>query len=148
MKVAIGCDHAGYEMKCYLSKELTTFGYDMIDCGTDSTDSVDYPDFALKVCSLVKSGDALRGIVICSTGIGVSITANKVCGIRAALCHTEFSAYMARHHNDANILALGAAVIGNGLALAIAKMFLNEKFSNEERHIRRIHKLQDIENMI
>ena len=114
-------------MKCFLSKELSDLGYEIVDCGTNSSDPVDYPDFSVKVCKLVKNGDALRGIVICSTGIGVSITANKVHGIRAALCHTEYSAYMARQHNDANVLALGGAVLGNGLALAITKMFLSEK---------------------
>jgi len=146
MKVAIGSDHAGFALKQYLVKELTGSGYTMIDCGTDSSDSVDYPDFAGKVCSSVNSHKAQFGILICSTGIGISIAANKVRGIRAALCHTEFSARMARLHNDANVLALGGAVFGEKLALAIAETFLNEKFSRGERHIRRIKKISSIED--
>ena len=147
MEVAIGCDHAGFNLKCYLLKELTNLGYEMIDCGTDSDAPVDYPDYVGEVCKLVKTGNARFGILICSTGIGVSIAANKLRGIRAALCHTEFSAYMARQHNDSNVLTLGGTVFGNKLALAIAVTFLSEKFSHGERHIRRIRKIQELENL-
>lgn len=145
MKVAIGCDHAGYNLKQYLFKRLSELGFEMMDCGTDSEESVDYPDFVTRVCKLIKDGEAQYGIVICSTGIGVSIAANKVSGIRAALCHTEFSAHMARQHNDANVLTLGDSVLGNRLALSIARVFLNESFSHGDRHIRRIRKISDIE---
>ena len=146
MNVAIGCDHAGLNLKKYLLKELTDLGYEMINCGTDSEDSVDYPDYAEKVCKLVQCHDAQLGILVCSTGIGISIAANKLRGIRAALCHTEFSAVMARQHNEANVLTLGGAVIGNRLALAIAEAFLKENFSRGERHIRRIQKIIELEN--
>ena len=147
MKVAIGSDHAGFKLKQYLVKELTDLGYEMTDCGTDSEESADYPDFAGKVCRLVQKGEAQFGIVICSTGIGISIAANKLHGIRAALCHTEFSAFMARQHNDSNVLALGGAVFGNRLALAIAMNFLGEKFSCDERHVRRIGKIAELEKI-
>ena len=145
MKVAIGGDHAGFPLKEYLLKELTDLGYEMINCGTDSGDSVDYPDFAGEVCRRIQQNDAQLGILICSTGIGISIAANKLKGIRAALCHTEFSAVMARQHNDANILTLGGAVIGDKLALSIAVAFLKEDFSPNERHIRRIRKISESE---
>ncbi len=146
MKVAIGSDHAGFELKQHLFKDLNSLGYKMIDCGTESYDSVDYPDFARKVCDLVISGDAKFGIAICGTGIGVSIAANKIHGIRAALCHTEFSARMARQHNDANVLALGGRVLGKGLALEIAKVFIGEEFSGEDRHRKRINKMMKFED--
>ena len=145
MKVAIGCDHAGFVLKQYLLKALADLGYEMLDCGTDSKDSVDYPDYAVKVCNLVKKGQAQFGIVICNTGIGVSIAANKIQSIRAALCHTVFSARIARQHNNANVLALGGQVISNGPALSIAEVFLNEEFSKEERHIRRINKINKLD---
>ena len=145
MKIAIGSDHAGFEMKSHLVKELQSRGYDITDCGTNSSDSVDYPDYAGKVCELVTSKEVRFGIIICSTGIGISIAANKIDGIRAALCHTEFSARMARQHNDANVLALGGTVIGKNLALSIAETFLAETFSQGERHIRRINKIMSFE---
>jgi len=146
MKVAIGSDHAGLELKLYLFNELNNLGYEMIDCGTESDVSVDYPDFARKVCDFVLSREVKYGIVICGTGIGVSMAANKIRGIRAALCHTEFSARMARQHNDANVLSLGGRVIGKGLALDIAKTFLTENFSEEERHKKRINKMMKFED--
>ena len=145
MKVAIGSDHAGFELKQYLFIELNNLGYEMINCGTESVASVDYPDFTRKVCDLVISREAKYGIVICGTGIGVSMAANKVRGVRAALCHTEFSARMARQHNNANILALGGRVFGKGLALDIAKVFLAEEFSVKDRHKKRINKMMEFE---
>ncbi len=147
MKTAIGSDHAGFELKEHLFKELQKSGFDMIDCGTKSYDSVDYPDFARKVCDLVLSGEVEFGIVICGTGIGVSIAANKIHGIRAALCHTEFSARMARQHNDANVLSLGGRVLGKDLAIYIAKTFLTEDFLDVERHKNRIKKMMGFENL-
>ena len=145
MKIAIGADHAGYDMKCFLIAELGKSGYDIVDCGTNSAESVDYPDFAGAVCRLVVSKEVQLGIVICSTGIGISIAANKIHGIRAALCHTEFSARMARQHNDANVLALGGTVLGKNLALSIAEVFLAEPFSQGERHVRRVKKMMSFE---
>jgi len=146
MKIAIGSDHAGYDLKEYLVRELGDLGYEVTDCGAESRESVDYPDFAGRVCALVRNGESERGIVICGTGIGVSIAANKVRGIRAALCHTELSAYLARRHNDANVLALGGGMTGNKLALEIAKTFLEEEFSGDERHVRRIEKISRLES--
>ena len=145
MKIAMGSDHAGLELKIYLLEELRKHGYEITDCGTFNPDSTDYPDYAEKVCALITSGAARLGILICSTGVGISIAANKVKGIRAALCTTEFTARMARQHNDANILALGGMVTGKLLALSIAETFLHEKFSQGDRHIHRIEKMMSIE---
>ena len=145
MKVAIGSDHAGFELKKYLVRALQNNGYEMFDCGPESDDPVDYPDFARKVCALVTAKEADFGIVICGTGVGISMAANKIHGIRAALCHTEFSARLARKHNDANVLALGGRVFGTELALAIAETFLREEFSGGERHKRRVDKIMKLE---
>ncbi|MBA7482660.1 putative sugar phosphate isomerase YwlF [subsurface metagenome] len=146
MKVAIGSDHAGFELKEYIFEELQKCGFEMIDCGTKTTDSVDYPDLARKVCDLVLSGEVKFGIAICGTGIGISMAANKIHGIRAALCHTEFSARMARQHNNANVLALGGRIFGKDLALDIVKTFLAEDFSDIERHKKRIKKMMELED--
>lgn len=145
MKIAMGADHAGLELKDFLAGELRNAGYEVADCGTFTPDSVDYPDYAGKVCDLVRSGDAVFGILVCATGIGISIAANKRKGIRAALCGTEFAAAMSREHNDANVLALGSMITGKLLALAIAKTFLDGEFSRGERHERRIRKMMGFE---
>ncbi len=147
MKVAIGSDHAGFELKDDLLNELREIGYKMTDCGTHSIDSVDYPDYAKKVCDLVLSGEVKFGILLCGTGIGICMSANKIRGIRAALCHTEYSARLARQHNDANILTLGGRVFGKGLALDIVKTFLAEDFSEGERHKKRIDKMMGLEDL-
>ncbi len=144
MKVAIGADHAGYEMKKEIIDYFRQEGIDYQDLGTDSEDSVDYPDFAYKVAAGVATGDYDRGILICGTGIGMSIAANKVKDVRAALCHDVFSARSTRNHNNTNVLTMGARVIGNGLALEIVKVWLAEKFDGG-RHQRRINKVQQIE---
>jgi ribose 5-phosphate isomerase B len=145
MKVALGSDHAGLDLKTSLKEELQKQGYELIDCGACTPDMVDYPDYAEKVCALVRSKEAEFGILVCGTGIGISIAANKQKGIRAALCVNEFMARMARQHNDANVLALGGMVIGKPLGLAIAETFLKEPFSGGERHIRRIRKIMAFE---
>jgi ribose 5-phosphate isomerase B len=145
MVIAIGSDHGGFELKQCLVTVLRKQGHTVIDCGTDTTAAVDYPDYVPDVCRNVLSKEAERGIVICGTGIGVSISANKIHGIRAALCSTEYMARMARLHNDANVLALGGRVIGDQQAIAIADTFLGESFSGEERHKRRIAKMMDLE---
>lgn len=144
MKIALGSDHAGLELKSYLLEELRKRGYETIDCGTYTIDSVDYPDYAQKVCTLVNNGEVRFGILVCATGVGISIAANKVKGIRAALCTNELTARMARQHNDANILALGGMVTGKLLALSITDTFLTEDFSRGERHVRRIGKMMSI----
>ena len=136
--IAIGCDHGGYELKQEIMKHLEERGLEYKDYGTYSSASVDYPEFAKKVALAVAGGDADKGILICGTGIGISITANKVKGIRCALCHDVFSAKATREHNNANILAMGGRVVGPGLATMIVDTFLDTPFSNDERHIRRI----------
>jgi ribose 5-phosphate isomerase B len=145
MKIAMGSDHAGFELKAYLFDELLRLGHEIIDCGTYTSESVDFPDYAEKVCALVQSDDVALGILVCGTGVGISIAANKQKGIRAALCTNEFTAYMARQHNDANVLALGGMVTGKLLALKIAETFISEPFSRGERHIRRIAKMMAFE---
>ncbi len=140
--LALGCDHGGYalmqEVIAYLDKHNIPYH----NYGTFSEESVDYPEYGKLVAHAVASGECEKGILICGTGIGISITANKVKGIRAALCHDVFSAKATRQHNDANILAMGGRVVGPGLALEILDAFLNTPFSNEERHIRRIAQIE------
>ena len=135
--IAIGCDHGGFELKQEIIKHLTKKGI-----GFFSEASCDYTDYGKAVAEAVASGKYEKGILICGTGIGISITANKIKGIRCALCSDCFSAEATREHNDANILALGGRVVGVGLALKIVDTFLNTPFSNEERHIRRISKIE------
>ena len=141
--LALGCDQAGYTLKLELMKHLDTMGITYKDCGTYSEDAVDYPVYAKAVVKEIQSGNCDKGILICGTGIGISIAANKVKGIRCAHCHDVFSAEATRQHNDANILAMGARVVGGGLALKIAETFLETPFSNDERHIRRIEKIEE-----
>ncbi|MBU5314946.1 ribose 5-phosphate isomerase B [Clostridium bornimense] len=144
MKVALGCDHGGYHLKNDIIKYLESKNIEVEDFGTYSTESCDYPDYALKVAEEVANKNFDFGILVCGTGIGISIAANKVPGIRAALCSDTFSAHATREHNDANILALGARVVGPGLALDIVDTFLNAKFEGD-RHINRINKISQIE---
>ena len=141
--IAIGSDHGGFELKKKLMEHLSERGLEYKDFGTYSSASCDYPVYAKTVANAVASGECDRGIIICGTGIGVSMTANKVHGIRAALCGDCFSAEATRQHNDANILCMGARVVGEGLALKIADTFLDTPFSNDERHIRRISMIED-----
>lgn len=141
--VALGSDHGGYELKQEVIQYLKKHNLEYRDYGCDSTSSCDYPVYAKKVANAIVSGECDKGILICGTGIGISIAANKVKGIRAALCHDTFSAQATREHNDANILAMGARVIGSGLAIKIVDTFLNTEFSNDERHIRRIEQIED-----
>lgn len=136
--IALGCDHGGYELKQEIIKHLQERKIEFKDYGCDSLESVDYPVYAKKVANVVASGECEKGILICGTGIGISIAANKVKGIRAALCTDCFMAEATRLHNNANILALGGRVVGPGLALKIVDTFLDTEFSNDERHIRRI----------
>lgn len=141
--IALGCDHGGYAMMQEVKKHLEQRGIEYKDFGCYSEESVDYPVYAKKTAEAITSGECELGILICGTGIGISITANKVKGIRAALCHDCFSAAATREHNNANILAMGARVIGVGLALQIVDTFLDTPFSNDERHIRRIAMIED-----
>ncbi len=140
--IAIGCDHGGFELKKKIMAHLDARGLEYKDFGTYSDASCDYPIYGKAVAKAVASGECERGIVICGTGIGISITANKVPGIRAALCTDCFMAEATRQHNDANILALGGRVVGDGLALKIVDTFLDTPFSEGERHIRRIAQIE------
>ena len=146
MKIAIGCDHAAYDMKHAIMKHLEEKGYEYKDFGTYSPDSSDYPLVARDTAKAVASGEFDRGIVLCGTGIGVSIAANKIKGIRCALLSDTFSAHATREHNDANMMAMGARVIGIGLALDIVDEFLTTEFSGAERHIRRVDMIHRLEN--
>ncbi|ASW44065.1 ribose 5-phosphate isomerase B [Clostridium isatidis] len=144
MKIALGSDHGGFELKETIKKFLLTEGYEIKDFGSNSTESCDYPDYALPVAEAVAKKEFDFGILVCGTGIGISIAANKVPGIRAALCSDTFSAHATREHNDANILTLGQRVVGEGLALDIVKTFLNTEFQGD-RHQKRIDKITEIE---
>ncbi len=147
MKIAIASDHAGFEAKQQLIRYLTEKGCDVTDFGTNSNESCDYPDFAVKCADSVADKSNDYGILICGTGIGMSICANKVKGIRCANCSEEFSTQMTREHNDANILALGARVITVDKMKKLIDIFLNTPFSNQENHIRRINKITQTENL-
>ena len=140
--IAIGSDHGGFELKKEVMAHLDARGLEYKDVGTYSDASCDYPVYGKAVAKAVASGECERGIIICGTGIGISIAANKVHGIRAALCGDCFSAEATRQHNDANVLALGARVVGPGLALKIVDTFLDTPFSNGERHLRRISMIE------
>ncbi|MDA8229018.1 MAG: ribose 5-phosphate isomerase B [Desulfitobacterium hafniense] len=144
MKVALGADHGGYELKEEIRKHLEEQNIEVLDLGTNSPDSVDYPRYGFAVGEAIMKGRAELGIVVCGTGLGISIAANKVPGIRAAVCTETFSARMSREHNNANILALGGRVTGPGLALEIVDVFLNTPFSGG-RHGRRIELIAQIE---
>lgn len=141
MKISIGSDHGAFAMKEHLKQYLTEQGHQVVDCGTYSTDSCDYADFGKPAAQLVASGDCDRGIVMCTTGVGISIAANKVRGIRCALCSEPYSAEMTRRHNDANMLAMGGGMIGNNMADRILDAFLNTEFEGG-RHQRRVDKIE------
>lgn len=137
--IAIGSDHGGYELKLEVIRHLKERGFEVRDYGCDSTASCDYPVYAKAVANAVAGGECELGILICGTGIGMSIAANKVDGIRAALCSDCFSAQATKEHNNANVLCMGARTIGTGLALMITDIFVDTPFSNDERHVRRIN---------
>jgi RpiB/LacA/LacB family sugar-phosphate isomerase len=145
MKIAIGADHAGFELKERVKAQLLESKHDVLDLGTDSTKPVDYPDFAEAVALAVRDGKARRGIVMCGSGVGASVAANKVPGIRAGLCHDHYSAHQGVEHDDMNVLVLGGRVIGQSVALELVRAFLGAEFSGEERHERRLQKVKAIE---
>ena len=145
MKIALGCDHGGYAMKEDIKKQLEGLGHEVKDCGTYSTESCDYPIFGEAAARAVASGECEYGIVVCTTGIGISIAANKVKGIRACCCSDTFSAEFTRRHNNANALCLGGRVVGAGLGCQIVDAFLNAEFEGG-RHQQRIDKMMALEN--
>ena len=144
MKIVIGNDHSAVELKNIIKAHLEEKGYEVMNVGTDTSDSCDYPVYGEKVGRAVASGEADLGIAICGTGVGISLAANKVKGIRCALCSDPLSAKMTRLHNDANMLAMGAGIVGENLALEIVETFLNTPFSGEERHSRRISLIEEV----
>ena len=144
MKIALGSDHAGYEAKISLREHLCQQGHECLDLGTDGESSCDYPDYAAAVGRAVSLGKVDRGVLVCGTGIGMSISANKVDGVRAALCHDEQTARMSREHNDANVLCLGARILGEGQSLKIVDSWLVASFAGD-RHARRVLKISALE---
>ncbi len=144
MKISMGCDHGGYPLKEHIKAYLESKGHEVVDCGCDSTASVDYPIYGKAAAEQVASGACDTGIVICTTGIGISITANKVKGIRCALCSEPLSAEMTRRHNDANMLAMGAGMVGKNLAERIVDTFLSTEFEGG-RHARRVNLISEME---
>jgi len=146
MKIAIGSDHAGFDLKQTLAAYLKSLGHELVDVGTYNTDPVDYPDFAVAVGRAVLDGKAERGVLICGSGVGASVAANKIVGIRAGLCHDTYSAHQGVEHDDMNILVLGGRVVGIALAQELVGAYANAKFTNEERHLRRLNKVRAIES--
>lgn len=145
LKVAIGADHAGFVLKNKIRDMMKELGYEVLDLGTNSTDPVDYPDFALAVGQAIVNKQADQGVLICGSGVGASVAANKIPGIRAGLCHDSFSAHQGREDDDMNVICMGARVVGDSLALELVRTWLNAKFSGAERHVRRLGKVAEIE---
>jgi ribose 5-phosphate isomerase B len=145
MRIAIASDHAGFKLKQELMKLLGELGHKVVDLGTNSEAPVDYPDYAVAVGDAVLGGTAERGILICGSGVGASVAANKLKGIRAGLCHDTYSAHQGVEHDDMNVLVLGARVIGPALGYELAVAFLHATFSGQERHVRRLNKVKALE---
>ncbi|HSM87794.1 MAG TPA: ribose 5-phosphate isomerase B [Candidatus Limnocylindrales bacterium] len=145
MRITIGSDHAGFDLKRVLIEYLRECGHELTDLGTNSTQPVDYPDYAEAVANSLLQGNSERGILICGSGVGASVAANKVPGIRAGLCHDAYSAHQSVEHDDVNLLVLGSRVIGTELAKDLCSTFLNARFTGEERHRRRLNKVLSLE---
>jgi RpiB/LacA/LacB family sugar-phosphate isomerase len=145
MRIAVGADHAGYPLKIDVLRFLKQEGHEIIDLGTHSTEPVDYPDYAKSVGEAVQQGIAERGILVCGSGVGACVAANKLRGIRAALCHDTYTAHQGVEHDDINVLCLGGRVVGTALALDILKTWLSARFSEAERHRRRVEKIVELE---
>jgi ribose 5-phosphate isomerase B len=145
MRIALGSDHAGYELKEHLATWLAEAGHAVYDLGTHSTDPVDYPDYAASVARAVLDGRADRGIVVCGSGAGACVAANKLTGIRAGVAHDAYTAHQMVEHDDVNVLCLGSRVIGQALAEDLVKNFIEAKFSREDRHVRRLDKIRALE---
>jgi RpiB/LacA/LacB family sugar-phosphate isomerase len=145
MRMAIGADHAGFALKQRLGDTLRDLGHEVTDVGTSSADPVDYPDYAEAVGKLILAGSVDRGVLICGSGVGASVAANKLRGIRAAVCHDTYSARQGVEHDDMNILVLGARIIGEELARELVRAFLAAGFTAEERHVRRVAKIEALE---
>lgn len=146
MRVAIGADHAGFTLKENLAEALRQMGHEVLDLGTNSIAPVDYPDFSRAVGQAIIEHQADRGVLICGSGVGASVAANKMPGIRAAVCHDAYSAHQGVEHDDMNVLVLGSRIIGPELAHELVRAFLGAQFSGEDRHVRRLAKVKAIEN--
>ena len=147
MQIVLACDHGGYELKIIIEEFVGSLGYSVVDLGTNNTESVDFPDYAEKLGREITSGHSERGILICGSGVGACIAANKIKGIYAAVCHDTYSAHQGVQHDNMNVLCLGARVIGPELAKELVQAFLSAQFSsNEERHLRRVNKIYKLEN--
>jgi len=146
MKIALGCDHGGFPLKETALLVVMKAGHEILDLGTFTADAVDYPDYARAVGEAIQQGKADRGILICGSGVGACVAANKMKDIRAGLCHDTYSAHQCVEHDDVNVLCLGARIIGSELAKEIITAFLNAKFTNEERHVRRVGKVKEMED--
>ena len=145
MKIALACDHRGYEAKELIKSLLTRGGHEVIDFGTDESKSCDYPDFAIPAATAVSAKDADRGVLICGSGVGASVAANKLPGIRAGLCHDTYAAHQGVEHDNMNVLVMGSRIIGLELARELVKAYLAAEFSGEERHVRRLEKVRALE---
>jgi ribose 5-phosphate isomerase B len=145
VRIALGCDHGGFPLKQRIVSVVQAAGHEVVDCGTDSSCSVDYPDFALKVGQTILAGSADRGVLLCGSGVGISVAANKIPGIRAGVCHDTYSAHQGVEHDDMNVLCLGARIIGEELAVELVRAFVDARFTQEERHQRRLDKVLAIE---
>jgi RpiB/LacA/LacB family sugar-phosphate isomerase len=145
MKIAVGSDHAGFTLKQEVAESLRKQGFDVVDVGTNSTEAVDYPDFAEKTALAVKEGRAERAVLVCGSGVGACVAANKVTGIRAAICHDTYTAHQGVEHDDMNVLVLGGRIIGPALAHELVQAFVKARYTAEERHARRLAKVLAIE---
>lgn len=146
MRVAIACDHGGFPLKQMIMDVVSSAGHDILDLGAFNAEASDYPDFALKIGQAILAGDAQRGILICGSGVGACIAANKIKGIYAGLCHDTYSAHQGVEHDDMNVLCLGARIVGPALVQELVQAFLRANFSREERHLRRVGKVHRIES--
>lgn len=145
MHIALGCDHGGFPLKARVVSLVAASGHTVVDCGTDSDCAVDYPDFARKVGETIIAGRADRGILICGSGVGISVAANKIPGIRAGICHDCYSAHQGVEHDDMNVLCIGARIVGEAVAVELVQAFLEAQFTGEDRHVRRLGKVLQIE---
>ncbi|MGA9193031.1 MAG: ribose 5-phosphate isomerase B [Anaerolineales bacterium] len=147
MRIAVASDHAGFPLKAEIIEIVVSHDHEAIDLGTDSTEPVDYPDYAEKLGRAIQDGRADRGILLCGSGVGAAVAANKLKGIRAGLCHDTYSAHQSVEHDNVNVLALGARIIGPELAREVVRAFLGAEFSGEPRHVRRLAKIDELERI-
>ena len=146
MRIAVACDHAGFPLKEIVLKTIRELGYEVLDLGTHSTESVDYPDFTRKLGNAIQNNEAQRGVLICGSGVGACIAANKMRGIYAAICHDTYTAHQGVEHDDMNVLCLGGRIVGPAVVVELVRAFVTAQFSSEPRHLRRVNKVRAIES--